>query len=118
MEAGLALIASCLPTLNVLANQRALQSAIDSVRSAISLQSIRLRGSPASHSSGRRGSSGTVQGQYNKLDGPGAYPLLLRRDAMAEITNDVQSEIKEPSLTLSPGTIRVQREFETATDLV
>jgi hypothetical protein len=48
LEAGLALIAACLPSVYVLSARRSLQSIIASVRSAISLHSIRLGRSRAS----------------------------------------------------------------------
>lgn len=63
IEAGLAIIASCLPTLQALFVKGSLQSMVASIRSMISLQSIR------SHSS--HGSKKSRQGQppYSEIHG-------------------------------------------------
>ena len=62
LEAGLALIACCLPTLNALLIQKSVDSIVRSVRSAISLGSLRpdgTRGSGGSKkSNGSKGSKG------------------------------------------------------------
>ena len=56
IEAGLAIIASCLPTLQTLVAKDSIQSMVASIRSAISLESLRSHSSRGSKKSrmGRR----------------------------------------------------------------
>lgn len=117
IEAALALIASCLPTLSVLAKHRAVQSVINSARSAISLRSIRSHGSN-SHSSGSRGSRRAGATQRHHVGGQGTDTSLLRGEPEAQITSDIRGEIAEPQRTLQPGTIRIKHELNTEENIV
>ena len=63
VEAGLAIIASCLPTLQALVAKDSIQSMVASIRSAISLQSLR------SHSSRGSKKSRTGRPPYSGVDG-------------------------------------------------
>ncbi|CAF9908946.1 hypothetical protein IMSHALPRED_007544 [Imshaugia aleurites] len=65
IEASLNIVAACLPTLGPLVADFSVQSAVRSVRSAISLHSIRSRGSSISkHSNG----SGTAKPRHTQLE--------------------------------------------------
>ena len=89
IEAGLAIIASCLPTLQALFVKGSLQSMVASIRSMVSLQSMR------SHSS--HGSKKSRQGQppYSEIHGidTGAEDTV----ALKEV--DENSYIRKPEST-------------------
>ena len=65
LEAGLALIAACLPTLSYLFNGFSLQSAVRSVRSALSLGSMRSTGKSSSGPSRAEVMSGSNHNNNN-----------------------------------------------------
>jgi len=106
IEAGLALIACCLPVLKPLVTGRGVQSVINSVRSAISLQSLSHR---SNGSGGSKGSKTTKPGSYAKMEGDiDSEPL--RGDAIMEMNVSSASHVQQPRHTLEPGKIRVQKD--------
>ena len=83
IEAGLAIIASCLPTLQSLFVRSSLQSMVASIRSVISLQSMR------SHSS---------QGSKRSRVGQPSHPEIHGVDTEAEDTVALKEIDENPSL--------------------
>jgi hypothetical protein len=106
IEAGLALIACCLPVLKPLVTERGVQSVINSVRSAISLQSLP---NGSNGSKGSKGSRPSKTASYAKMEGD-VDSELLRGDAIIEMNTSNASHVQQPKQTLEPGKIRVQRD--------
>lgn len=107
LEAGLALIACCLPTLKSLITKQGLQSAVNSVRSAVSLHSI----NPAS-SHGSTGSRNIKAGNGYAMFEHGASDTgPLRPDDTIEMTNNTTTG-EELDPTPEPGQIRVRKDID------
>ncbi|MCJ1251530.1 hypothetical protein MMC30_008765 [Trapelia coarctata] len=79
IEAGLAIIAACLPTLRFLVGKVSLDSMMNSVRSAFSLGSIRSQRSQIS--AARDG------GPYSDLNGNGSRAQIVSNGGQTEISD-------------------------------
>ncbi|TVY58429.1 hypothetical protein LSUE1_G008188, partial [Lachnellula suecica] len=111
IEAGLALIASCLPTLKPLLSEQGIKSAINSVRSAISLDSIHnglsANTSPKSYEASA----------YDKLEPGSTEPTPLRGDTVMELKSSA-THMSEPERVLEMGRVRARREVSMREDIV
>ncbi|PQE29624.1 plasma membrane Pth11 protein [Rutstroemia sp. NJR-2017a BBW] len=106
IEASLALIACCLPTLKTLVSTQGLQSAVASVRSAISLQSLQnIRPNNSKGSEGSR--NGTKRPDvYTEIEGGASNvafsgdPGTIEMKTSATFTHgESQSEDLEPEIS-------------------
>lgn len=73
LEAGLSLIAACLPTLSYLLTRFSLHSALRSLRSKLSLHSIQTREPEETAAFG-----GTVDGPYTEINANGSIASHLK----------------------------------------
>jgi len=106
IEAGLALIACSLPSLKVLVSAQGLQSAINSVRSVVSLQSYNngtTEGSKVSLG------SKSARKNYNNLKPGGTDQVPLRGDNVMEMNSHI-GYFEAPNQNHEPGSIMVQRD--------
>lgn len=100
IEAGVAVIAICLPSLSPLLGHRSVQSLVGSVRSAISLHSLASR-----HAGGSGGSNGPKDSRHGNQNSP-----EFNRDTI----NDTQAKIYEPSI----DKVKIQMKPESRTESV
>ncbi|KAH8663036.1 hypothetical protein BGZ60DRAFT_454850 [Tricladium varicosporioides] len=113
IEAGLALIACSLPMLKPLISEHGIQSAVNSVRSAISLHSITRSNGSAGSKGGSKASK--ASNNYSKLE-PGATDMApLRGDRAVEGTSSATPSsyhLDEPKPIVEAGKIRIQRDVD------
>lgn len=104
IEAGIATIAICLPTLQSLLSNSSVQSIVASVRSAISLESLRSRASGGSRGSMR---TGTIkQTPYSELH---TTASSIHGHAPSNVETVIEGEIERPPLP--PDSIYIRNEF-------
>ncbi|CAG8950862.1 hypothetical protein HYFRA_00003079 [Hymenoscyphus fraxineus] len=108
IEAGLALIACSLPSLKPLVSEVGLQSAINSVRSALSLNSM---GGGSSGSKNSRGSRNSRTNTYGRLEDRNQDGVPLRSDEIMEM-HATASHVTPPKRAFVSEGIRVQRDVD------
>jgi hypothetical protein len=109
IEAGLAMIACCLPTLKPLISEHGIQSAIASVRSAISLHSLGNRSMEST--SLKNSSSSKKASSYGKIEDGMVDQGPLRGDTVMEMNASVTHDNITKS-EIEPGRITVKRDVD------
>jgi hypothetical protein len=110
VEAGHALIACCLPSLKSLVSERGIQSAINSVRSAISLHSLPNRSGESKNSNESNNSRISKKtNSYGKIEDSTLDQAPLRGDNIMEMSASATHDHDSKGEIL-PGQVRVQRE--------
>jgi len=112
IEAGLALVACCLPTLKPLLGR------FKSLSSVISLQYVNS-GRSRTENSRRTWIGNQGSNAYDKIDPATTEEGLLRRDIISECNcGATSSRLEEPKRVLKVGEIRVQRDIYVGENLV
>lgn len=110
IEAGLALVACSLPSLRALVSDQGLQTAINSFRSILSLNSGINRSSNLNKNSSLTPTgSGASERPYSKMDPDTADLTPLRGGYVMEMDNDI-SFVESTAKRHDPGSIRVQKD--------
>lgn len=116
MEAGIAVIVACLPTLNFLLGKRQLTSLINSIRSAISLESIRSNRSRQSHNA----TAPTIQ---DNISTSSQAQIVKTSTSLSRAQEDDAFGVEAHAMVnlearphVPPGKIFVQRGIESSSD--
>ena len=109
LEAGLSLIAGCLPSVYIIFAKDSLQSVIASIRSAISLHSIR--------SDRSRGSKKPYENMENTSTASHAQPLKQQGDNSNHIYSAYEMD-DVPPMPTQDGEIRVRSDLSQSEKMV